>query len=162
MRNIVFFILLLTVSVALRAQAAFGIVGGEVSGEDGSVSYSLGQIAVETTYARVTNASRVAANLREGVQQTYSVDELAIDAIDARGFDISVFPNPTTDMVIVKSSITNPNMRFELYGVDGRLMQNGLISQPEQNIDMQDCAAGAYILRIAVGKKENNYRIVKQ
>lgn len=146
----------------LRAQATFGIVGGEVSGEGGSMSYTMGQIAVETSYARVTNASKVAANLREGVHQTYTVEELAIDGVAALDFDISVYPNPTTDNVTVKTGRNDMDMCFELYGVDGRLMQKGLIREAEQNIDMQDYAAGAYILRIASGKRMNNYRIVKQ
>lgn len=143
------------------AQSTFGVAGGDASGESGSLSYTVGQVAVMTTYSKVTNASRVAANLREGVQQTYTVEELRIDGVTALDFDISVYPNPTADNVTVSFGNTVTDVSYELYSIDGRLLQKGRVAGAEQSIDMQQYAAGSYVLRVMAGKAQNNYKIVK-
>lgn len=160
-KRVVFFVLLTMAGACVWAQSTFGVAGGDASGESGSLSYTVGQVAVMTTYGKVTNASRVAANLREGVQQTYTVEELRIDGVQVLDLDISVYPNPTADQVTVSVGHTVADMRYELYSMDGRLLKKGRVAEGEQCIEMRECAAGSYVLRIAAGKSENNYKIVK-
>lgn len=161
MTRMIMFIGLMMASVGAMAQSGFGVTGGDVSNASGSLSYTTGQIAVGTNYGRVTNASRVAANLREGVQQTYSVEELGIEGVPALEVEISVYPNPTTDEVTVSTGQAEEGMRYELYGIDGRLLEKGRVTEREQKIDMGRWAAGSYVLRIVAGKAENRYRIVR-
>ena len=161
MRRVVFFVLLTMTGTCLWAQSAFGVAGGDASGENGSLNYTVGQVAVMTTYGKVTNASRVAANLREGVQQTYTVEELRIDGVQVLDLDISVYPNPTADQVTVSVGHSVADMRYELYSMDGRLLQKGSVNEGELSIEMRTYAAGSYVMRIAAGKSENNYKIVK-
>ena len=161
-KNALVLIALLLTGGCLMAQSTFGVTGGNVKGASGSLSYTMGQFAVETTYGKVTNASCVAANLREGVQQTYTIDELRIDGVQALAFDVSVYPNPTVDRITVSLGVETSDVRYELYSIDGKLMQKGTILGNEQNIEMRDYAAGSYVLRLAAGQSANSYRIVKK
>lgn len=145
----------------LMAQSTFGVTGGNVKGASGSLTYTMGQFAIETTYGKVTNASRVAANLREGVQQTYTVEELRIDGVQPLDCNVNVYPNPTVDYVTVGLANDIPDLHYELYSIDGKLLQKGTIQQAEQNIEMRNYAAGTYVLRLAAGRASNSYRIVK-
>ena len=62
---------------SLSAQAGFVTTGVEASGSTGSISASVGQLMVGTDQAKATAAQRVTASLNEGLQQTYSVEELS-------------------------------------------------------------------------------------
>lgn len=160
-RKTFLFTALTLVCVSIMAQSTFGITGGDVRGANGSMSYTMGQPAVMTAYSKVTNASAKAANLREGVQQTYTIEELKIDAVQALDFDVNVYPNPTVDKITVTIGNDIPDIRYELYSIDGKLLKKGRFQGSEQNIEMQDYAFGSYVLRIAAGRSENSYRIVK-
>lgn len=160
-RKTFLFTALTLVCVSIMAQSTFGITGGDVRGANGSMSYTMGQPAVMTAYSKVTNASAKAANLREGVQQTYTIEELKIDGVQALDFDVNVYPNPTVDKITVSIGNDVQDMNYELYSIDGKLLQKGRFQGSEQNIEMKDYASGSYVLRLSVGRSENSYRIVK-
>ena len=160
-RNAFVLIALMLTGGCLMAQSTFGVTGGNVKGASGSLSYTMGQFAIETAYGKVTNASCVAASLREGVQQTYTVEELRIDGVQPLDFDVTVYPNPTADNVTVSLGNDIPDMRYELYSIDGKLLQKGRLLGAEQDIEMRDYAAGGYVLRLTAGRSSNSYRIVK-
>ena len=109
----------------------------------------------------MTNASAKAANLREGVQQTYTIEELKIDGVQVLDFDVSVYPNPTADKITVSIGNDVQDMSYELYSIDGKLLKKGRFQGTEQNIEMKDYVSGSYVLRLSVGRSENSYRIVK-
>lgn len=153
---------LLLTGLSLNAQETLSTTGGDAESNTCSVSYTVGQMAVKTAYERATNGERVSANVREGVQQTYSVEELKIEGAEPFNFDIKVYPNPTTDNVTVSLGKTVADMRYELYDVDGRLLQKETISTTEQVIELRGYPAGSYVLRIVAGTTQNNYKIVKK
>ena len=152
---------LLLTGLSLNAQEKLSTTGGDAESNSCSVSYTVGQMAVKTAYERATNGERVSANVREGVQQTYSVEELKIEGAEPFDFDIKVYPNPTTDNVTVRLDKAVANMQYELYDVDGRLLLKENLDSVEQSIDMRDYAAGAYLLRVVGDKATQSYRIVK-
>lgn len=160
-RKTFLFTALTLVCVSIMAQSTFGITGGDVRGANGSMSYTMGQPAVMTAYSKVTNASAKAANLREGVQQTYTIEELKIDGVQVLNFDVSVYPNPTADKITVSIGNDVQDMSYELYSIDGKLLKKGRFQGSEQNIEMRDYASGSYVLRLSLGRSENSYRIVK-
>ncbi|MBQ3580831.1 MAG: T9SS type A sorting domain-containing protein [Bacteroidales bacterium] len=160
-RKTFLFTALTLVCVSIMAQSTFGITGGDVRGANGSMSYTMGQPAVMTAYSKVTNASAKAANLREGVQQTYTIEELKIDGVQVLNFDVSVYPNPTADKITVSIGNDVQDMSYELYSIDGKLLKKGRFQGTEQNIEMKDYVSGSYVLRLSVGRSENSYRIVK-
>jgi hypothetical protein len=152
---------LLLTGLSVNAQETLSTTGGDAESNTCSVSYTVGQMAVKTAYERVTNGERMSANVREGVQQTYSVEELKIEGAEPFGFNIKVYPNPTTDNVTVSLDKAVEGMHYELYDVDGRLLQKETMRTAEHSIDMRDYPSGAYLLRIISDKATQPYRIVK-
>lgn len=152
---------LLLTGLSLKAQETFATTGGDATGTSSSISYTVGQMAIMTDYERVTAVENTSANVREGVQQTYSVEELKIEGAEPFSFDIKVYPNPTTDNITVRLEQSVAGMRYELYGANGQLLQKENIGSDEQAIDMGEYAAGAYLLRIMGDTASQSYRIIK-
>ena len=152
---------LLLTGLSLKAQETFATTGGDATGTSSSISYTVGQMAIMTDYERVTAVENASANVREGVQQTYSVEELKIEGAEPFSFDIKVYPNPTTDNITVKLEQSVAGISYELYGANGQLLQKESIGSDEQTIDMGDCAAGAYLLRVVGETATQSYRIIK-
>lgn len=161
MNKLLLAIVALSTSYNLCAQTAFPSVGGEVTGNNGSLSYTVGQLAVSSNMLRSTNAEIVRTSLHEGVHQTYRVEELSIDNVLPLDFMVNIYPNPTTDMITVAIEEVIDNLRFEFYAVDGQLLQRGDIRGIEQTINVVGYPSGSYMLRVVAGKTENNYRIIK-
>ena len=154
-------VVLFLASVSTNAQETFATTGGDATGTSSSISYTVGQMAIMTDYEMVTAVENASANVREGVQQTYSVEELKIDGAEPFSFDIKVYPNPTTDNINVRLEQSVAGMRYELYGANGQLLQKESIGSDEQTIDMRDYAAGAYILWVVGDTASQPYRIIK-
>lgn len=152
---------LLLTGLSLKAQETFATTGGDATGTSSSISYTVGQMAIMTDYERVTAVENASANVREGVQQTYSVEELKIEGTEPFNFDIKVYPNPTTDNITVRLEQSVAGMRYELYGANGQLLQKESIDSNEQTIEMGEYAAGAYLLRIMGDPASQSYRIIK-
>lgn len=145
----------------LSAQSAFPTLGGDVSGNGGSLSYTVGQLAISFEKQRTTNAEVIKTSLFEGVQQTYCIDELDIDGVLPINLNVNIYPNPTTDCIQVMPTESIDNLKFELYTIDGQLLQHGIIRGIKQTIDMKNYPSGSYLLRVHVDNMENNYRIIK-
>lgn len=144
-----------------NAQSTFPTLGGDVIGSGGSLSYTVGQLAVSFDKQKAMNAEVVKTSLYEGVQQTYSVEELRIVDVQPIETCIHIYPNPSTDRVTVTIENIVENMHLELYTVNGQLLQREPVCGTEQTIDIKDYPSGSYLLRLSVGDKENNYRIIK-
>lgn len=136
--------------------------GGNASGSGGSASYSVGQI-VNQTYTG-TNGS-----VAEGVQQPYEIS--VVTAIEeAKGIKllVSAYPNPTSDYLIlsidenVKSSHDLTLLSYQLYDVNGKLLQNQKITESSTNIDMLSLVPATYFVKVVQGNKEvKTFKIIK-
>lgn len=80
--------LILLAVMSLSAQSALVGTGGEAAGGGGSVSYSVGQIAVQSNNEGNTSIS-------EGVQQPYEIDVVGVDNYPDITLNAVVYPNPT-------------------------------------------------------------------
>lgn len=152
---------LLLLPFSLHAQAGFVSAGGDARSMSGSLSHSVGQLVVSNASDKATAAQCVTASVNEGLQQTYSVQELRNTGTPIASDMISIFPNPTTDGISIRTSPSDSTFNFALFTIDGRLLQHGAIEQYEQYIDMSTYPSGSYLLTIAEGTNENKYRIIK-
>ena len=129
---------LLLVSVYANGQSAFPALGGDVSNGNGSLSYTVGQLETHSATTRVTNAERVSASIHEGVQQTYSIEELKIDGVAGLDFEVTLYPNPTADNVTIRTANTAESLRYELFSIEGRRLQEGTFADEEHTVEMKD------------------------
>jgi len=133
-----------------------------VVGEDTtmSLSWTLGELVIATVSAGTGEDEII---LTQGFQQS----ELEITAIEENpelGIEVTVYPNPTSEIVNIKFStaLSGETVMF-LSGPDGRTLLTEKIEAGVllKDINMQQYPAGTYFLRIQNGIKLNVYKIIK-
>lgn len=139
----------------LIAQEAIPASGSNASGNGGSVSYTIGQVIYTTNTG--TNGT-----MAQGVQQPYEISIVAGIA-DANGINliISAYPNPVTEYIKLKADKTE-NLTYQLYDINGKLLENKKIESNETNIVMSNFVNAIYFLKITDNSKEvKTFKIIK-
>jgi len=150
--------MLFLLGLALQTHAQEGAVasGGDGSGAGGSFSYSVGQVVYNTSSA--TDGSSA-----QGLQQPIEVSEvLKTDDFAVPG--ITVYPNPVTSWVTVDvKDHTAGNLSFQLFDLNGRLIDQKSINSNETRINMEYLPATTYLLKIRSTDKEiKTYKLIKK
>ena len=133
----------------LQAQESVHATGGNASGSGGTTSYSVGQIVYTTNIG--TNGS-----VAQGVQQPYEI-AVVTGIEEAKEIDISVsaYPNPTTDYLILSiNEFDISNLAYQLYDMNGKLLQNELITGKLTRISMSNFAPASYFVKVIQGNLE--------
>ena len=87
-------------SLCLSSQETVITTGGEATGAGGTASYSIGQVFFTTVTG--TNGS-----IMQGVQQPYEISITLGEGETTVNLEISVYPNPTTDRLTLKTNDNN-------------------------------------------------------
>lgn len=158
MKKLVNFIALTFCVAALPAQESTITSGGDASGDGGSVSFTLGQLA--SGIHSGTNGS-----VSEGVQQPYEIS--VVSEIEETDIDpqMSLYPNPTQGLLILRitdNEIQGTRWTMSLYDVDGRVIKNQVILSNETIIDMSGLSSQVYFLRINNDLKVKTFKIIKK
>ena len=66
---------------------------------------------------------------------------------ESSAFGISVYPNPTSDRVVVKGSDV---AEIQIYDIMGRVMRSVKTSNESETIDLHDLARGSYVMMITL------------
>jgi hypothetical protein len=72
----------------------------------------------------------------------------------------SIYPNPVTDILKLKTTASNINGVYRIIDLTGRVISNGNISSESTQIDMSQFVAGIYLLSINNGK--DFFKIIKE
>jgi hypothetical protein len=154
-----FFAILLGIGLSgLQAQEVTLSASGDATGSEGKVTYSVGQVAFLTK-------SGTDGTISEGVQQPYEI-LIPIGIDDEKGITLVclLYPNPADKYVRLK--IENhevSNLNYQLYNMNGLLLQNIKIESKETYIPMEDLAKATYFLKITEnGKTLKTFQIVKK
>ena len=141
----------------LQAQTSVNARGGNATGSGGSVNYSVGQVVYTTNTG--TNGS-----VAQGVQQPYEIS--VVTAIkEAKGINLSVsaYPNPTTDYLTLEvNAERSRSMNFQLYDMQGKLLQNEKITGNQTSIVMSNLVPAIYFVKVIQENKEvKTFKIIK-
>ncbi|HNW68057.1 MAG TPA: T9SS type A sorting domain-containing protein [Bacteroidales bacterium] len=141
----------------VSAQESVNTTGGNALGGGGSASYSVGQVVYATNTG--TNGS-----VAEGVQQPYEIS-VVTEIEEAKGINLSIlaYPNPTTDYLELKvESEKLKDLSYQLYDMNGKLLQNEKITGNQTNILMSNLAPATYFVKVIQGNKEvKTFKIIK-
>lgn len=149
--------------VTVTTPQAITIVGGDYRNHAGSISFSGGEVAVQTSVARAITVVNVTESFKEGVQQPLTERDASTNSITAAlDVEVSLYPNPATDGVTLESSNTGTPLHYSLYDAQGRRLQEGIHNGGAQRIDLTGYATGTYMLRVASDneKQANIYKII--
>jgi hypothetical protein len=130
------------------------------TGNGAEVEWSNGAATPFTTVT-VGGTYFVTTTAQNGCQASDTV-EVTSDpcvGIEENVIEFSIFPNPTLDVVFIKTNDSNIE-NFEILNSTGQTVLKGMLNN--QPIFVGDLANGAYIIRIYNSEKELFKRIVKQ
>lgn len=139
-----------------QAQESVNASGGDATGSGGTVAYSVGQIDY------VTNTS-TSGNENQGVQQPYEffivgTNDLLLD------ISITIYPNPTANNLTLEVSDYNTkNLSYQLYDMQGKLLNHELIVASQTKINMQGFPPATYFVSLInpENKKVKSFKIIK-
>jgi hypothetical protein len=142
----------------LQAQESVHATGGEASGSGGSVSYSIGQVVYRTHTG--TNGS-----VAEGVQQPYEIS--VVTALEeAQGINrfVTAYPNPTNGFLTLEiQKSEGSNLSYRLHDMNGRLLQNRMITDSRTRIGMGHLVPATYFVTVLRNDQEiKTFKIIKK
>ena len=141
----------------VQAQTSVNATGGDASGGGGSVSYSVGQV-VYTTHTGTSGS------VAEGVQQPYEISVVTgLEEAQSINLSVTAYPNPTTDYLTLRiDEFEISNLSFQLYDMNGKLLQNEKITGNQTSIVMSNLVPANYFVKVIQGnKKVKTFKIIK-
>ncbi len=117
-----------------------------------NIAYNTGEVFVVFTIQNQTivskNEEEITANLQETNSSDISINEEEITANlqeTNSSKDISIYPNPTTDFIEIKTSKDTLVTKVMLYSMDGRLIFEKEVSNNQ--VDLSNLPVGSYLLK---------------
>ena len=159
-KSIMVFILIFCLAGAIQnvsAQESLNSSGADISNVDGSISYSVGQ-------AFCQEYSGAGSTISEGVQHAFEIFILT-ESISVKNDDpvISIFPNPTSEYLIIEFSEAVEQMSANLLDENGRVIQVISITDSQTKIDMSGLAAAVYFISVYDSNSSvANYKVIKK
>lgn len=145
-------------TIVVDAQETIPATGGDVLGTGGSVSYTVGQIACSTLLGNNVTVT-------QGVQQPYEITVItAVKNTIAIDLKCLVYPNPTRGAVkLVFESFDYEETRFQLYDLNGVLLQDKKVESKETEISMENLYSSVFFLKVIISHKEVKvFKIIKR
>ena len=141
--------------MSLSAQSAIVPMGGDMEGSGVTISYTVGQIAVQSYGEGGTSIS-------EGVQQPYEIQTIGIDNYPGITLNAMVYPNPTLGNV----QLTMNNVQFEgevkVFDSNGKYLFSKKIEGETTVIPMSELATGTYFVNVLNGTQVlKSFKVVK-
>ena len=138
------------------AQQSVNSSGGEGTGTGGNFSFSVGQL----DYVSATGSN---GSVSQGVQQPFEIFVLGTDEIPEISLELSIYPNPTTDVVFIRNENSNIEFNYQLFEITGKLIASSSKMVQVDQIDMTSFKTGAYILFIQSNTNiTKSFKIIKK
>lgn len=154
-------VLFIMMAANIFAQSAIVPVGGDAQGNGGSVSYTVGQMAVESTAN-----SNGSISVAEGVQQPYEIMTVGVDDYPQIALDAVVYPNPTENIAQLQLNgfeIPADGLRATLYDGNGKRLQTVTVTDDLTAFQIGQYATGTYYLEVRDGKRVlKTFKIVRR
>lgn len=153
-----FLLMMLLAPVSLlKAQSAVMTTGANATGGNGTVSYSVGQVAY---LVKGTNRE-----VSEGVQQVYEITTLATSEIlNSTEEGILLYPNPFKDFVYLDFTTNKfKGSEYQLFDVAGKLIKKDKITESKSELNFSSLPSAMYIIRInQEGRNIKTFKIIKK
>lgn len=127
----------------VNAQETIPAAGGNASGSGGSMSFTAGQAGY------ITHTSTT-GSVAQGVQQALVVTVVnAVDNTEDIALELSAYPNPVTDLLILKTGDTVTSaFAYQLFDLSGRLRQHDRVKENTAIINMGSLPPATYLLKV--------------
>jgi hypothetical protein len=156
MRNILIIAVFVTCCQRLLAQEVIATAGSTLSNSNGSISFTIGESVANT----LTKGDKT---ITQGFQQA-NISVSMVNELKDLFFNISVFPNPASNVLILKISKDDvTGIQYLLYDILGKLLLQKKLESNETSVPVNQLAKGLYILKVQEGMKElKTFKIIKK
>ncbi len=155
------FVVMTAFVVAVNAQSAIVPVGGDAQNNTGSVSYTVGQIAVATV-----SSDGGSVSVSEGVQQPYEIMTVGVNNYPQITLNAKIYPNPTDNMAQLELNgfeIPNGGLQAYLYDANGKLLQTILVTEDITVFHIGYYATGNYLLEVkSEGRSLKTFKVIRK
>ncbi len=136
-------------------QNSVNAVGGDVYNNTGSVSFSIGQVAIENTI-------NTTGSISQGVQQAFVITTLNLEE-NKLNLSLSAYPIPTqTQLILHIGNYNQEKLKYNIVSSDGKLLSQGSIQSIETIIDLQQIPKAMYFIEVQEeSTKIQTFRIIK-
>ena len=123
-----------------NAQNTITTTGSDFSGDNISISYTIGQLKVNTIDN--VNSSPLILDFLQGVQYGFDV----YDCRDYNLISFSIYPNPTSSFVNISFEKLEDPITLRVFDMRGRLINENIFSEKITQFDMSNYSNGIYFL----------------
>ena len=131
-------LLTLITTLSVSAQEVVSSQGDSYSNGSGSIDFTLGEVVIATG----TDGTN---DLTQGFHQT-NWNFLGVEDF-APNYEAIIFPNPTEDVLNIKTSMFE-NVTYTLYDGLGKLVMQDILSAEQTPIQVSQLAPGSYSLTL--------------
>ena len=140
-----------------KAQYAITSGGKSTDNSAGKISYTVGQLAFETT--KNSNGS-----ISQGVQQPFEIS-VVLNNNDFPELNVNLiaYPNPTMNNINLNiKDIDKHNLYCQIIDINGKLLTETKITENETIIQMGNYVKATYILKVTQDSKPvKTFKIIK-
>ena len=141
--------------IAASAQSVIVPFGGDATDGSVTVSYTVGQVAVQVN-------SDGGNTIYEGVQQPYEIQIIGIDNYPGITLNAMVYPNPTVGNVQLTMNNEQLEGEVRVFDMNGKFLFVKKIEGENTEIPMSDLAAGTYFVNVVSEKQVlKTFKVVK-
>ena len=140
-----------------KAQYAITSGGKSTDNSSGEISYTVGQLAFETT-------KNSQGSISAGVQQPFEISTvLSNPNFSELNINLVVYPNPTLDNLTLKIENNDKNdFHYQIIDINGRILIETKLIGNDTNIQMGNFIKATYFLKITQNNKEvKTFKIIK-
>lgn len=154
-KNTLLFAFLSLCCTALWSQSVIVPFGGDATDGSVTVSYTVGQVAVQAN-------SDGSTTIYEGVQQPYEIQIIGIDNYPGITLNAVVFPNPTVGNVELTMNNVQLEGEVRVFDMNGKFLFVKKIEGENTEIPMSDLSAGAYFVNVVNGTQVlKTFKVIK-
>jgi hypothetical protein len=129
---------LLFASLAVTAQEVVATQGESYSNTSANIDFTIGEVVINTE----TDGTN---DITQGFHQT-NWNFLGVEN-HAPNYEATIFPNPTEDVLNIKTS-SFENVTYTLYDAQGKLVMQNTLSAEQTPIQVSQLVPGAYSLEL--------------
>ena len=134
MKKITFVLFSLFATLSVSAQEVVSTQGDSYSNASGNIDFTIGELIIDTG----TDGTN---DITQGFHQT-NWNFVGLDDNDP-SYEATIFPNPTEDVLNIKTSMFE-NVTYTLYDGLGKLVMQDILSAEQTPIQVSQLAPGNY------------------
>ena len=141
----------------VNAQDVVATSGGNATGTNGNVSYSIGQVV----YTPNTGAT---GSVAQGVQQPFEIQIVLVVENFNINLQLAIYPNPTTNWLQLEVKNTEfTNLTYQMYDLNGKLIYNEKVNAENTTIKTEQLPSAIYLLKVLDSNTEvKTFKIIKK